>query len=64
MEGMIGKKVIVYSDSASGERQDVGTLESADGPWLCVKKNTNEVLYFCLYNVRVVKPFDQEAPLR
>jgi len=31
MEGLLGKKVIVYSDSASGERQDVGTLESLDG---------------------------------
>lgn len=64
MNFLIGKKVIIYSDSASGERQDVGVLESAEGIWLCLKKNTNETLYFCVHHVRVVKLFDQEPSTR
>ncbi len=59
MNELIGKKVVVYSDSSNGERQDIGTLESADTIWLKLHKGTNETLFFCLYNVRVVKLFDQ-----
>ena len=58
MEELIGKKVVVYSDSANGERQDIGVLESADQLWLKLRKAANELMYFCLYNVRLVKPFD------
>jgi hypothetical protein len=59
MNELIGKKVIVYSDSASGERQDVGMLESADAQWVRLLKSGPEVLYFCIYSIRVIKPFDQ-----
>jgi hypothetical protein len=59
MGELIGKKVVVFSDSSNGERQDIGVLEAAEGPWLKLHKGTEETLYFCLYNVRVVKPFEQ-----
>jgi hypothetical protein len=58
MNELIGKKVIVFSDSANGERQDIGTLESIENIWLKLQKGTAETLYFCLYSVRVVKVFD------
>ncbi len=58
MDDLLGKKVVVFSDSANGERQDIGVLEAADGQWLRLRKSGSELLYFCLYSVRVVKPFD------
>lgn len=58
MDDLIGKKVVVFSDSANGERQDIGTLEASDQLWLRLRKAGNEMMYFCLYNVRLVKPFD------
>jgi hypothetical protein len=59
MNELIGRKIIVYSEGGSGERQDIGTLESIDERWLKLKKHETEVLYFALYNIRMVKQFDQ-----
>jgi len=57
MSDLIGKKVVVFSNSGQTERQDIGTLESVEDPWLKIKKGS-ETLVFCLYNVRLVKQFD------
>lgn len=58
MESLVGKKVIIYSEAAGQERQDVGVLEGIEPIWLRLRKSDTEVLYFCVYQVRVVKPFD------
>jgi len=59
MNELIGKKVVVFSDSANGERQDIGILESVDSIWLKLHKGANETLFFCLYSVRLVRLFEQ-----
>ncbi|HWD38844.1 MAG TPA: hypothetical protein VG944_08355 [Fimbriimonas sp.] len=58
MNELIGKKVVIHSAGSSGERQDIGTLESVDGTWLKLLKNTNETLYFTVYSIRMVKVFE------
>ena len=57
LQELVGRKVTVYS-LADTERQDVGILQHVDEQVLKVKKNENEVLYFNLARVRLVKPFD------
>lgn len=59
IEEFIGKKVSVYSNQPGGERQDVGVLESADNTWLKIRKTETEVLFFSMYQVRLVKLFNQ-----
>lgn len=54
---MIGRKVSIYSVQGGGERQDVGTLEAFDGTFLKVRKSDNEVLFFSVYQIRLVKNF-------
>jgi hypothetical protein len=58
MQELIGKKVIVYSDSGQAERQDIGVLESVDSNWVCIKKGESDYLYFSAYKIRLVKAFD------
>ncbi|MGV3617462.1 MAG: DUF6897 domain-containing protein [Fimbriimonas sp.] len=54
---MVGKKVQVFSVHGGGEQQVVGTLEAFDGTWVKVKKAENEVQYFSIYQVRLIKNF-------
>ncbi len=53
-----GKKVTVYSQMGSAEKQDVGILESIEDGWLRLRKSDGETMFFVLYNVRMVKPFE------
>jgi hypothetical protein len=55
---LAGKKVTVHSLIGDVERQDVGVLEAAQGHWVKLRKTTNEVIYFSIFNVRIIKPFD------
>jgi len=55
---LIGKKVTVHSIQGDAERQDVGTLEAVQGNWLRLRKSGNEVLFFGVVHIRLVKPFD------
>jgi hypothetical protein len=55
---LVGRKVTVHSLQGDTERQDIGVLEATDGMWLRVRKADNEVLYFCSYHLRLIKPFD------
>jgi hypothetical protein len=57
LNDLVGRKVTIFSVQGQGERQDVGTLEAADNLWLRLRKG-DEVMYFCLYHVRLIKPFD------
>ena len=54
---MIGKKVQVFSVHGGGEHEVVGTLEAVDGVWVKIKKAENEVLFFSIYQVRLIKNF-------
>jgi hypothetical protein len=57
MQELIGKKVTIHSQIIGGmEKQDVGVLESFDGLVLRLRKD-NEVLYFVIHAVRMIKPF-------
>lgn len=58
MNEIIGKKVIVYSDPGNGERQDIGVLEGVENQWIRLRKSDTEVLFFSVYKIRLVKPFD------
>jgi hypothetical protein len=56
---LVGRKVTVFSLQGGGsERQDVGMLEAMDATWLRLRKGETEVMYFSLYQVRLIKPFD------
>lgn len=59
IQELVGKKVTVYSNQPGMERQDVGVLESLDGIWMKIRKSESESMYFCLYQVRLIKPFYQ-----
>jgi len=54
---MVGKKVQVFSVHGGGEIQVVGTLEAFDGTWAKIRKSENEVLYFSIYQIRLIKNF-------
>ena len=56
---LIGKKVTVYTRMGEVEKQDVGILEGLEQDWLILHKSDGDTLFFCLYNVRLVKPFEQ-----
>lgn len=58
MNNLIGKKVVVFSDSSNGERQDIGILVGIEGIWVSIKKSEAETMHFCVYNIRLVKAFD------
>lgn len=59
LEELVGKKVSVYSIQATGERQDVGVLEAFDTHYLKIRKGESEVLFFSVYQIRLVKLFYQ-----
>ena len=54
---LIGKKITVYSEAEGAERQDIGVLQSAEGSWIKIHKESGETLYFQLSRIRMVKPF-------
>lgn len=54
---MVGKKVQVYSVHGGGESQVVGTLEAVDDQWLKVRKSESELMFFSVYQIRMVKNF-------
>ncbi len=58
MDALIGKKIIIYSDSGGTERQDIGHLVSAVGTWVVIKKTETDYLYFSVHKIRMVKAFD------
>jgi hypothetical protein len=54
---LIGKKVTVFSSQGETERQDIGILQAAEGQFLVLKK-TDELMYFTVSRIRLIKPFD------
>jgi hypothetical protein len=58
MNELIGKKIIVYSDSGGTERQDIGHLVSVDQTWVCIKKSDHDFQYFSCHKIRLIKAFD------
>ena len=58
IDQLVGKKVTVFSLQGEAERQDVGVLEATDGTWIKVRKAEGEVMLFCVYHLRLIKPFD------
>ena len=54
---LIGKKVTVFSSHGETERQDIGILQAAEGNFLVLKK-TDELMYFTVSRIRLIKPFD------
>jgi hypothetical protein len=55
---LIGKKVTVYSNLGDVEKQDVGILEAGESDWIRLKKADGETMFFTIYNVRMIKPFE------
>ena len=55
---LVGKKVTVYSRLGETEKQDIGILEGVEDGWLVLKKADGETMFFTLYNLRMVKPFE------
>ena len=58
LQEQMGKKVSVYSNQPGSERQDVGILEAYDDTWLKVRKSETEIIYFCVHQIRQIKPFN------
>ncbi len=54
---LVGQKVTIYSEQGEAERQDIGLLETSDAVWLRLRKADNEVLYFCIHRIRMIKAF-------
>jgi hypothetical protein len=58
ISSLIGIKVTVYSNMGNVEKQDVGVLEAVEQEWLRVRKADGETMFFCAYNVRMLRPFE------
>ena len=58
MHELVGMKVTVFSVKGDVEVTDVGIVESIEAPFLKLQKQNGDVLYFLLYLVRQIKPFD------
>jgi hypothetical protein len=56
LKELVGQDVMVYSNLPGSSARDKGTLEGCDALWLRLRKDSGEMLYFCLYNVRLVAP--------
>jgi hypothetical protein len=56
MQDLIGKKVTVHSTMPTGEKQDVGVVESFDGTILKLKTEKGD-LYFTIHFIRLIKLF-------
>lgn len=55
---LIGRKVTVYSNLGDTEKQDVGIVEAAETDWIRIRKADGETLFFTVFNVRMIKPFE------
>ncbi|AIE87890.1 hypothetical protein [Fimbriimonas ginsengisoli] len=58
LQELVGKKVSVYSNQPTAERQDVGVLEAVDNYWLKIRKSETETVFFSVHLVRMVKLFN------
>jgi hypothetical protein len=56
---LTGKKVTIYSHLGDTEKQDVGVLEAVEGDWIRLRKADGETMFFAIYSVRMIKPFEQ-----
>jgi hypothetical protein len=56
IQGLIGQEVRVWSVAASQSYADDGVLIACDGAWLCLRNGANELLYFPIHNIRLLKP--------
>lgn len=54
---LIGKKVTLYTEMGSVERQEIGILTEAKGHWVKVTKENDEHIYFSVYLIRSIKQF-------
>lgn len=55
LEDLLGAEVEVRSLRGQGECVDTGVLEAFDAQWIKVRKD-DEVLFFPIANVRLLKP--------
>ena len=56
IQELLERRVEVRSGSTEG--RDSGTLEACDERWIKLRKDSGELLYFPIANVRLVKPLD------
>lgn len=54
---LIGKKVTLLTEMGAVERQEIGTLEAANGHWVKVLKDNDEAVYYGVYLIRSIKQF-------
>lgn len=54
---LIGKKVALLTEQGSGERQEVGTLEAANGHWVKVVRENKESVFYSVYLIRSIRLF-------
>jgi|GEM_PF-2665597 len=57
MQDLIGKKVTVHTTIGTLDHQDVGVVEAVDSTVLKLKKTGDEIYYFVIQNIRVIKIF-------
>ncbi len=55
---LLGQEVEVRSLRGQSECVDSGVLEAYDERWLKVRQSPEQVLYFPIANVRLLKPLD------
>lgn len=54
---LIGQKITIHSTQGETERQDIGVLQGVDGIWVKLQKENGEILFFCVYRIRMIKSF-------
>lgn len=55
LQELVGQRVRVYSTAGNSGYGDEGILEAFDGQWLRLRRD-GETLFFCVYNIRLLKP--------
>ncbi|PQV64278.1 hypothetical protein B1R32_106124 [Abditibacterium utsteinense] len=55
LKDFIGKHVDVWTVMGQTETKDSGILRNVDEAWIVIEKN-NELLFFSMMRVRLVKP--------
>ena len=62
LEGLIGKRVVIHSNTGDDNERDEGILEAFDYPWVRLNKGKGEILCFPVHNVRLIKLLERYQP--
>jgi hypothetical protein len=55
LKELVGRRVEVWSQSATDVWTDIGVLEAGDDSWVRIRTDGGEVMCFPVFNVRYIK---------